>query len=100
VHQAHPTQHIGRLGELDVVVTDDLHSITPWVPKIKEGTVKWSNTSCLERLAGRLLVVDDETEVTTNSPGSSSTLAAIRRGSSRARILDVWITELFRRTVP
>jgi len=65
VHQAHSTQHIGRLGELDVVVTDDLHSITPGVPKIKEGTVKWSNTSCLECLAGRLLVVDDETEVTT-----------------------------------
>ena len=53
VHQAHPTQHIGRLGELDVVVTDDLYSITPGVSKIKERTIKWGNTSCLECLAGR-----------------------------------------------
>ena len=37
VHQAHAAQHIGRLGELDIVVADDLNSITPRVPKIKEG---------------------------------------------------------------
>ena len=37
VHQAHATQHIGRLGELDIIVADDLNSITPRVPKIKEG---------------------------------------------------------------
>src|SRR5262249_11731741 len=78
VHQAHPTQHIGRLGELDVVVTDDLYSITPGVPKIKERTVKWGNTSCLDCLAGRLLVVDDETEVTTIVCGL---LAALLQGN-------------------
>jgi len=65
VHQAHATQHIGSLGELNVVVTDDFYSVAPRVPKIKERTIKWGNTSCLECLAGRLLVVDDETEVAT-----------------------------------
>src|SRR5262245_47134322 len=40
VHQAHATQHIGRLGELDIVVTDDLDSVAPGVPKIKERTIE------------------------------------------------------------
>src|SRR5690242_4768945 len=65
MRQTHPTQHIGRLRELDVVVTDDLYSVAPWITKVKERTVKWGNTGCLECLAGSLLVVDDETEVST-----------------------------------
>ena len=40
VHQAHATQHIGRLGELDIVVADDLDSIAPRVTKVKERTIK------------------------------------------------------------
>jgi len=39
VHQAHATQHIGRLGELDIVVADDLDSISPRVPKVKERAI-------------------------------------------------------------
>jgi hypothetical protein len=65
VHQAHATHHIRRLGELNIVVTDDLYSVAPGVPKIKERTIEWSNTSGLECFAGRLLVVDDETEMAT-----------------------------------
>jgi hypothetical protein len=40
VHQSHATQDIRRLGELNVVVTDDLYSIAPRVTKIQERTVK------------------------------------------------------------
>ena len=40
VHQAHATQHIGRLSELDIVVADDLDSIAPRIPKIEEGAIK------------------------------------------------------------
>ena len=39
VHQAHATQHIGRLGELDILIADDLDSIAPRIPKIKEGAI-------------------------------------------------------------
>jgi hypothetical protein len=40
VHQAHATQHIRRFGELNIVVTDDLYSVAPGVPKIKERTIQ------------------------------------------------------------
>src|ERR1700757_4692617 len=63
MRQAHAAQHIGCLGELNIVVTNDLHSVAPGVPKIEEWTVNYGNTGCLECLAGRLLVVHDETEV-------------------------------------
>jgi len=39
VRQAHTTQNIRRLGELDIVVADDLDSIAPRVPKVKEGAI-------------------------------------------------------------
>ena len=40
VLQAHATQHIRRLSELNIIVTNDLHSVAPRVPKIKERTIK------------------------------------------------------------
>ena len=36
VRQSHAAQDIGRLGELDVIVTDDLDAVAPGVEKIKE----------------------------------------------------------------
>jgi hypothetical protein len=57
VRQAHPTQHVGGLGELDVVVADDLDAVTPGIAKIEEGPANKGDTCCIERLAGRLLVI-------------------------------------------
>ncbi|MGB8629927.1 MAG: hypothetical protein WCD69_11120 [Xanthobacteraceae bacterium] len=54
VHQAHAAQHIRRLRELNVVVTDNLHSVAPRVPEIKEPTVEYLHTGRLERLASCL----------------------------------------------
>jgi hypothetical protein len=51
MRQAHATQHIGCLSELNIVVTNDLHSVTPGVAKIEEWTIKQGNTSCLQCLA-------------------------------------------------
>src|SRR5215475_10003812 len=65
MRQAHATQHIGCLSELNIIVTNDLHSVTPGVPKIEEWTIKQGNTSCLQCLAGSFLVVHDEAKVTT-----------------------------------
>ena len=53
------------VGELNVVVTNDLYSVAPGVPKIKEWTLKYGNTSRLKHLAGRLPIVDNEAEVAT-----------------------------------
>jgi hypothetical protein len=61
----HAPQHIGRLGKLNVVVTNDLYSVAPGAPKIKEWTIKYGNTSRLKHLAGRLPIIDNEAEVAT-----------------------------------
>src|SRR5215467_3493684 len=74
MHEPHATQHIGRLGELNVVITDDLYSVAPGIPKIKERTIKQGNTSCLECLAGRFLVIHDETEMATIVSGLPAAL--------------------------
>jgi 2,3-bisphosphoglycerate-independent phosphoglycerate mutase len=65
VRQPHATQHIGRLGELNVVVTNDLYAVAPGIAKIKELTIEYADTSRLECLAGRLLVVNHEAKVAT-----------------------------------
>src|SRR6202795_43913 len=65
MRQPHAAQHVGCLCELNVVVTDYLYSVAPGRPKIKKRPVEGGNTSCLECLAGGLLVVDDEAKVAT-----------------------------------
>ena len=64
MREAHATQDIGGLGELDIRVVNDLYAVASRVPEIEEGAIKQANTCCLERLAGRDLVVDDKTEMT------------------------------------
>ena len=46
-------------------LTNDLYSVAPGVPKIKEWTIKYGNTSRLKYLAGRLPIIDHEAEVAT-----------------------------------
>ena len=65
MRQPHAAQHVGCLSELNIVVTDYFYSVAPGVSKIKERPVEWRNTSCLERFAGGLLIVDDEANVAT-----------------------------------
>src|ERR1700730_7556595 len=65
MRQTHAMQHIWGLGELDVVVADDLDAVAPGIPKVQKGTINSGDTSCLECHAGRLLVVDDKAEMAT-----------------------------------
>ena len=65
MRQPHAAQHVGCLSELNIVVTDYFYSVAPGVSKIKERPVEWRNTSCLECLAGGLLIVDDEAKMAT-----------------------------------
>src|SRR4029450_183977 len=61
--EAHAAQHLGGLREVDVRVVDDLDVVAPGVAEVKPATREDFGAGCLERLARRLLVVDDEPEV-------------------------------------
>src|SRR5205085_1998953 len=74
VHQSHASQHISCLGELNIVVANDLYSVAPRVPEIEELTVKWRHTSCLKGLSGCLFIIDDQAEVSTVIWGLSAAL--------------------------
>jgi hypothetical protein len=39
VREAHPMQHVRRLGELDIVVSNDLEAIAPGIAEVEE----WSD---------------------------------------------------------
>src|SRR5215469_11248 len=72
--QAHSAQYIGGLSELDIVVADDLDAVAPGIAKIEEGPTNQRDTSGIERFAGRLLVIDDESDMTAIVGGLSSPL--------------------------
>ena len=72
VGQAHSTQHIGGLSELDIVVADDLDAVAPGIAKIEEGPTNKGDASGIERFAGRLLVIDHEPDMTSIVRGLSS----------------------------
>jgi hypothetical protein len=65
VRQSHAPQDVRRLGELDVVVADDLHTIAPGVTEIKKRSWQHLDTDIGQRLADRLWVVHHEPEVPT-----------------------------------
>src|SRR6516225_2061810 len=64
VGQPHPTQHVRRLGELDVVVADDLYAVAPGIAEIEEPARQRLDARRRQRAADRVLVVDHETEMT------------------------------------
>src|SRR2546423_1348469 len=63
MRQPHTAQYVRRLGELDVVVADDLDAIAPRIEKVEEPAGQWSNARAGQRLAHGLLVVDHESEM-------------------------------------
>jgi catechol 2,3-dioxygenase-like lactoylglutathione lyase family enzyme len=63
VVQAHPAKDLGCLRELDLPVVDDLDLVAPGVEEVEAPAGLELDAGVNERLARRLLVVDDETEV-------------------------------------
>src|SRR6185437_11573133 len=63
VGQAHTAKDLGRLRELDVAVVDDLNVVAPGVAEVEPAAGLQFDAGVNQRLAGRLLVVDDEAEV-------------------------------------
>jgi hypothetical protein len=65
MRQPHAAQHVRRLGELDVVVANDLDAITPRIAEVEERSRQHLDARFRERTADGILVVDDEPEMAT-----------------------------------
>src|SRR5262249_12927832 len=63
MRQPHPAQHVRRLGELNIVVADDLDAVAPRIAEIEEWARQRLDARSRERAAHRLLVVDHEAEM-------------------------------------
>ena len=63
IRHPHPAQHVRRLGELDVVVADDLKPVAPWIKKVEEAPGQWLDTGLGKGLAHRLFVIDHQPEM-------------------------------------
>ena len=64
MRQSHAAQHIRRLGELDVVVTDNLYAVAPRVEKVEKWAGQRLDPRIDQRLADGTLVVDNKPKVT------------------------------------
>src|SRR5262245_41037320 len=58
--EAHAAQHMGRLAELNVLVSHDLDAIAPGIEEIEKAPRQRLYPGGGQRLAHRLLVVDHE----------------------------------------
>src|SRR5581483_1203684 len=63
MRHTHPAQHMRRLGELDVVVADDLDAVPPRIEEIQEPPRERLDARRGECLAHRFLVIDHEAKM-------------------------------------
>src|ERR1700704_5805395 len=64
MRQSHAAQHVRRLGELDVVVADNLYAVAPRIEKVEKRTGQRLDTRLGERFADCILVVDHKSKMT------------------------------------
>ena len=62
--QPHAAQHVWRLGELDVLVADNLDAVAPRVEKVEKRGWQWLYPRVSERLTDGILVVDHKPKMT------------------------------------
>jgi protein-disulfide isomerase-like protein with CxxC motif len=74
MRQSHTTQHVWRLGELDVVVTDDLYAVAPGIEEIEKLTGQHFHARLRQGMSHGLLVIDNEPKMTTVISGLGATL--------------------------
>jgi len=60
----HAAQDVRRLGELDVVVADDLYTVAPWVEEIEKLTWQRFYARLRQGVAHGLFVIDNESKMT------------------------------------
>src|ERR1700746_2960523 len=61
--QPHAAQHVWCLGELDIVVADDLDSVAPWIGEVEIRTRQRFDAGLDQRFAGGILVIDDKSKM-------------------------------------
>ena len=83
--QAHAAQNMRRLGELDVVVADDLDAVAPRVEEVQEAPGKDLDASSGQCCAHSFLVIDHQPEV---SPIVAGLLAAFLKGKKLIAQID------------
>src|SRR5437763_7991999 len=74
MRQSHATQHVRRLGELDVVVADDLYAVAPWVEEVEEPPGQRMDASIGQRRADCFFVIDHKPKVATIVSGLCTAL--------------------------
>src|SRR5438067_8725592 len=67
--QPHAAHHVGRLGELDVRVFDDLDAVAPGIEKIEERALDHLGAGRLGAFLDARAVVDDKTDMPPLDPG-------------------------------
>src|SRR5208282_1901224 len=61
--EAHAAQDVGRLGELYVVIADDLYAVAPGVEKVEKRSRQRCDAGFQQGLSRRLLVIDHQSEM-------------------------------------
>ena len=64
MRQSHAAQHVRRLGELDIVVADNLDAIAPRVEKVEKRAGQRLDPGVGQRFADGILVVDHKPKMT------------------------------------
>jgi len=63
MRQSHAAQDVGCFGELDVLITDNLDPVAPWVEEVKKRAGQGFDSRFSQRFADRILVVDHQSEM-------------------------------------
>src|SRR5689334_11869401 len=63
MRKPHAPQHVRRLGELYVVIRNDLEPIAPRISEVEERSGQDINARCGERSANGVLVIDHKPEM-------------------------------------
>src|SRR5438034_3572409 len=64
MREPHAAQHVWRLGELNILVADDLDAVAPRVEKVEKRSRESLDSRVAQCFAGRFLVVDHQSKVT------------------------------------
>src|ERR1700693_5878491 len=74
MRQSHAAQHVRRLGELDVVVADNLDAVAPRVEKVEKRAGQRLDTRVSQCLADCILVVAHKSKMASLLRGLSPSL--------------------------
>ena len=67
--QSHAAQHVWRLGELDVLVADNLDAVAPRVEEVEKRAGQGFDPRVGQRFPDCFLVIDDKSKMTRQPVG-------------------------------